>query len=253
MKPDPIELWRGLQDALPPLIAYSVLALITLVLISVVLLPMVLLLRNEPAEMARWVRSRRRQLTRRRSYGASTTELTLRQLLLGLDALNVLVGHLFAWLALIMALVQFVVVVMRYVFAYGSIPMQESIWYMHGVLFMLGVGYTLFKDAHVRVDIFYAAASPRRQALVDLLGALLFVMPLCGYTWWLSWSYVANAWMVREGSTEGSGLPYLYLLKTVILVFVVLLAMQALATIIRSILVLAGYQRPDLEQAHGGS
>lgn len=251
MNLNPIELWRGLEANLPPLIAYSAMALIGLVTVTVVLLPLVLLLRNEPGEMVHWISSHRRQLARRRGDAATTTELVLRRLVLGLDGCNVLIGHVFAWLALTMALVQFVVVVMRYVFSYGSIPLQESIWYMHGLLFMLGVGYTLFRDAHVRVDIFYASAGQRRRALVDLLGSLLFVLPLSGYTWWLSWSYVANAWVVREGSTEGSGLPYVYLLKSVLLLFVVLLAMQALATILRSALVLAGYQRSDLEQTPG--
>jgi TRAP-type mannitol/chloroaromatic compound transport system permease small subunit len=249
MHPSLVELWQGLQGGLPPLIAYSVLSLILLLLAATVLLPALMLLWHEPAEVAAWIRERRAELRQRRRLGAGATELALRRTLALLEGVNVAVGQVCAWLALSMALMQFVVVVMRYVFAYGSIQMQESIWYLHGLLFMLGVGYALLKDAHVRVDIFYAAATPRRRALIDLLGSIVFVLPLCAYTWWLSWSYVSNSWAVKEGSTEGSGLPYVYLLKTVILAFLLLLAIQAVATIIRSTLVLADFEREDLKRA----
>lgn len=157
-----------------------------------------------------------------------------------LDAINEYTGRVVAWLALAMVLVQFIVVILRYVFSVGFIPLQESVWYMHGLLFMLGAGYTLLRDQHVRVDILYRDASPRYQALVDLFGVLVLLLPVCIVTWWLSWSYVANAWRIREGSTELSGLPFIYLLKTVILVFVVLLTIQGISLALKSLLVLAG-------------
>lgn len=155
-----------------------------------------------------------------------------------LERINEVIGRGIAWLVLGMVLVQFAVVIMRYVFAIGSIPLQESIWYMHGTLFMVAAGYTLLHDGHVRVDIFYRKASPRYRALIDLLGVLVFLLPLCAATWWLSWRYVAHSWAIREGSTEISGLPFIYLLKSVILVFVVLMTIQGLALALRSLLVL---------------
>ena len=139
-----------------------------------------------------------------------------------------------------MVLVQFVVVILRYVFAWGLIPMQESIWYLHGILFMLGAGYTLLHDGHVRVDIVYRGSSAKHKALTDLLGTLVFLLPICIATWYLSWSYVFNSWKVMEGSMETTGLPFIYLLKTTILVTAVLLGLQAISLAIKSLLVLLG-------------
>ncbi|MFD2207630.1 TRAP transporter small permease subunit, partial [Kiloniella antarctica] len=95
-----------------------------------------------------------------------------------IDSLNNKIGHSVAWLALFMVLVQFIVVLMRYVFGIGSIFMQESIIYMHGFLFMLGAGYTLLHGGHVRVDIFYGAASEKKQAIVDFIGTIVFLFPV---------------------------------------------------------------------------
>jgi TRAP-type mannitol/chloroaromatic compound transport system permease small subunit len=158
----------------------------------------------------------------------------------GIDALNEYIGRGTAWVALIMVMVQFAVVIMRYVFSIGFIPMQESIWYMHGILFMVGAGYTLLHDGHVRVDIFYREASARRKALVDMIGALIFLIPLMVLTMWLSWSYVINSWKTFEGSTEISGLPLIFLYKTVIWVFAILLGLQAISMAVRGLQTLLG-------------
>ncbi|PLX34136.1 MAG: C4-dicarboxylate ABC transporter permease [Hyphomicrobiales bacterium] len=153
----------------------------------------------------------------------------------GIDRLNEIIGRGVAWVALLMVLVQFTVVIMRYVFAIGFIPMQESIWYMHGILFMVGAGYTLLHDGHVRVDIIYREASVRKKAWIDTLGSLFFLIPLCILTLWLSSSYVINSWKTFESSTEISGLPLIFALKTVIWVFAVLLGLQAISTLIHGI------------------
>ncbi len=153
----------------------------------------------------------------------------------GIDGLNEYVGRGVAWLALIMVLVQFAVVIMRYVFSIGFIPMQELIWYLHGTLFMAGAGYTLLHDGHVRVDILYGEASARKKALIDMIGALFFLIPLCILTLWLSWSYIINSWRTFEGSTEISGLPAIFLLKTMIWVFAVLLGLQGVSMVIRGL------------------
>ena len=109
-----------------------------------------------------------------------------------------------------MVLIQFAVVILRYVFAFSNTALSESIWYLHGLLFMIGAGYTLLYDGHVRVDVLYREASPRYKAWVDMLGSLLFIIPLCILTVWLSWGYVINAWIVLEGSTEFAGLPLIF-------------------------------------------
>jgi TRAP-type mannitol/chloroaromatic compound transport system permease small subunit len=240
MTVDVIGLWRELHQNLPPFFAGGVFALVLLAVTVLLILPVVALLRSETEEVWRWYQQDRGMRRAHSAHGATTAERLLRRTLFYLELLNRFFGHGLVGLALIMVLVQFAVVVLRYVFAFGSLPMQESIWYMHAILFMLGAGYTLLMDAHVRVDIIYAHAGWRYRSVVDLLGSVFFVLPLCATTAWLGWDYVANAWSVREGSIEVSGLPYLYLLKTVILLFALLVGVEALATIIRSAMRLKG-------------
>ena len=152
-----------------------------------------------------------------------------------IDGLNERAGRMLAWIALVMVLVQFLVVVMRYVFAIGNIALQESIWYMHGILFMIGAGYTLLHNGHVRVDVIYGEASERYKAVIDLLGTIVFLIPVSIATFWLSRDYVINAWKVWEGSTEVSGLPLIWAYKTVIWVFAALLFLQALSLLGKSV------------------
>ena len=156
------------------------------------------------------------------------------------DELNEKVGHGVAWLALVLVLVQFTVVIMRYVFSFGFIAVQETIWYMHGLIFMLGAGYTLLLDGHVRVDVIYREASPRFKAWVDLIGTFGLLLPLCILTIWFSRGYVINAWRVLEGSHEESGLPLIYLYKTVIWAFAVFLVLQGLAMAAKAWIFLSG-------------
>ena len=163
-----------------------------------------------------------------------------------IDRLNETIGVTIAWLALFTVLIEFSVVLMRYVFGVGSVKMQESIVYMHATLFMVAAGYTLLHNGHVRCDIFYAAAPPRRKALIDLIGVFIFLLPMCALIAWAAWPYVTAAWAVREGSQEGSlGIPGVYLLKTIILVFAGLLALQGIALALHSALRLAGVETAE--------
>ncbi len=168
---------------------------------------------------------------------------SLQGLARAIDRLNETIGVSVAWLALALVLVEFTVVLMRYVFGIGSVKMQESIVYMHATVFMVAAGYTLLHNGHVRCDIFYAAASPRRQALVDLIGVAIFLLPTCGLIGWMAWPYVAQAWAVLEGSPEGSlGIPGVFVLKSIILVFAALMALQGIALALHSALRLAGFE-----------
>lgn len=157
-----------------------------------------------------------------------------------IDAFSNRTGRFIAWAALLMVLIQFTVVMMRYVFGLSSVWMQESIIYLHGILFMLAAGYTLYCDGHVRVDIFYREASPRYKATIDLIGTILFLWPVALLVIYVSWPYVASSWRVLEGSRETSGIPAVFLLKTIIPVFAVFIMLQGVSTAIRSILILAG-------------
>ena len=176
--------------------------------------------------------------------------MLLQRLARSIDRANEALGRTLAWLALALVLLQFAVVVLRYVFGLGSVRMQESIVYMHSSLFMVAAGYTLLHNGHVRCDIFYSAASRRTKAAIDLFGVCVFLLPMCALIAWVAWPYVAAAWAVREGSPEGSlGIPGVYLLKSVILLFAALLVLQGTALAIHSALLLVGIEpgRTDAE------
>lgn len=162
-----------------------------------------------------------------------------------IDSLNEMVGRIASWIVLPMVLLQVTIVLMRYVFGIGSIMLQESIMYMHAVLFMILAGYTLLHNGHVRIDIFYREASPRGKALVDFIGALVFLVPVCILIVWVSWPYVSVSWSVFEGSRETSGIPGVFLLKSMIMVFAALVAVQGLSLAVRSACVLAGLPWPE--------
>ncbi|WP_020593353.1 TRAP transporter small permease subunit [Kiloniella laminariae] len=169
-----------------------------------------------------------------------------------IDILNDKVGRTVSWLALFMVLVQFIVVLLRYVFGYGSIFMQESIIYMHGFLFMLGSGYTLLHGGHVRVDIFYGDASEKKQAIVDFFGAIFLLLPVLALIFIYSWPYVEQSWAIKEASKETSGIPYLYVLKSVIIAFCALMALQGISMAIHSLAIICGCEHKAKEDGPGG-
>jgi TRAP-type mannitol/chloroaromatic compound transport system permease small subunit len=144
------------------------------------------------------------------------------------------IGRAAAWLALAVVALQFSVVLLRYLFGVGSIWLQESVVYAHAGLFMLAAAWTLAAGGHVRVDILYARASPRQQALIDLVGTLIFLFPFMTALLVLSLPYVARSWAIFERSREASGLPFLFLLKTLIPLFAGLMLLQGAAVVIRA-------------------
>ncbi|MBT8141423.1 MAG: TRAP transporter small permease subunit [Gammaproteobacteria bacterium] len=134
-------------------------------------------------------------------------------------------GRTVSWLTLFMVLVTFAIVVLRKFFDLGWIWLQESVTWMHALVFMLAAAYTLNADEHVRVDIFYTRCSPRTKAYVDLVGAIVLLLPLCAFIAWSSWDYVSESWRIRETSWQSGGLPALYLLKAVIPLTAILLGL----------------------------
>jgi TRAP-type mannitol/chloroaromatic compound transport system permease small subunit len=160
-----------------------------------------------------------------------------------IDRLNAAIGRGAAWLALVIVVLQFALVVARYVFSLGSIWLSETVIYAHAALFLLAAAWTLQLGGHVRVDIFYADAKPRTKAWIDLIGALVLLFPVTLTLLWLSWPYAARSWAVLERSQEASGLPLVFVLKTLIPVFAVLMALQGAAQAARAVLVLRGRRR----------
>lgn len=158
----------------------------------------------------------------------------------GLDRMNAAIGRAAAWCCLYVVAAEFAVVVMRYALGLGSIRLQESVLYAHAGIFMLAAAWTLQAGGHVRVDVFYAQASPRRRAIIDLIGTLIFLVPFAAALVILSVPYVGRSWHSLEGSPQPSGLPFVYLLKALIPLFAVLIGLQGVAQAIRSALVLSG-------------
>jgi TRAP-type mannitol/chloroaromatic compound transport system permease small subunit len=172
---------------------------------------------------------------------------TLQRVVAAIDRTNAAIGRAAMWCCLFVVLAEFAVVVMRYVFDAGSIRLQESILYAHAGLFMLAAAWTLAVDGHVRVDVFYAQAKPRTRAVIDLAGAFVFLLPFAVALVMLSIPYVARSWAILERSGQPSGLPFVYLLKTLIPIFAVMLGLQGVAQAIRAALVLAA---PHARQSH---
>ncbi len=152
-----------------------------------------------------------------------------------IDAFSRLTGKLVAWLTLAMMLISCVVVVLRYGFGIGSIALQESVGYMHATVFMLGAAFTLQRQGHVRVDIFYRDFSERRKAWVNALGSLMFLLPISGFLLGVSWDFVANAWEIRESSPQADGIAGVYLLKSLIPLMAISLGLQGLSDIARAV------------------
>ena len=147
-----------------------------------------------------------------------------------------------AWLTLFMVVVTFVVVIMRYAFDAGFIWVQESVVWMHAVVFMLGAAYTLQAEEHVRVDVLYRTMSERRRAWVDLVGVIIFLLPVCLFLGWNSFDFVTQSWSIRESSRESGGLPYPFvpMLKSVLLLMPLSVALQGLSLALKSLKTLRG-------------
>jgi TRAP-type mannitol/chloroaromatic compound transport system permease small subunit len=151
-----------------------------------------------------------------------------------IDRLSTTIGRVAAWLVLAAVLLQFAVVVLRYIFGVGSIRLQESVIYAHALAFLLAAAWALRTDSHVRVDVFYGRASPRTRARIDLFGTLLLLAPTMILILWTSIPYAARAWATMEGSQETAGLPFVFLLKSVIPLFAALMLLQGAAQAMRA-------------------
>lgn len=172
----------------------------------------------------------------------------LYSLYIAISSFNKVLGKLVSYLTLVMALLMFSVVVLRYGFNVGWIAMQESVTYLHAAVFLVGAAYTYQQDGHVRVDVFYRQFSERRKAMVNFFGTLFFLLPTSVFITVVSWDYVIESWANLEGSRESGGLPFLYVLKSFILVFSITLSLQGLSELIKQGSILFGRKAKQEEQ-----
>ncbi len=162
---------------------------------------------------------------------------TLERTYLVIDRFADITARILAPLLAIMLLATFAVVVMRYGLDLGTQAVQEVVIYLHATVFMLGFAYTLKAGGHVRVDIFFQKLGVRQQALVNLIGTLFLLFPMCGFILYSSIDYVAFSWRLQEGSPEPGGLPFVYLMKTLIPISACLLLLQGLAELLRNLFI----------------
>lgn len=157
-----------------------------------------------------------------------------------INGINRLIGNVFAWVSLAIVVVCFTVVVQRYAFSTTRLWMQDLYVWLNGAMFTAVAGYALLRNDHVRVDIFYRPASPKKKAFIDLIGVVFFLMPFAWLIYTYGWNFVARSWRLYEGSSNIGGMPGLFILKSFILVFAFVIAIQGLSMALRSILVLSG-------------
>ncbi|MDO3388700.1 TRAP transporter small permease subunit [Gilvimarinus sp. SDUM040013] len=169
---------------------------------------------------------------------SSSSATTSSRALQFLDQITEWTGRSVSWLTLVMVVATCLVVLARRFLGVGLIGLQESVSYMHAAVFLLGAGFALKHAEQVRVDIFYRKMSARARAWVDALGCLVFLMPLCGFVAAISWSFVMGSWQVAEVSTDSGGLPFVYLLKSLIILFSLSLGLAATAELLRALCVL---------------
>ena len=160
-----------------------------------------------------------------------------------INSINRYIGEIISWFTLLMVLITVLVVVLRYGFNIGFIWMQESVRFMYAAVFLLCGGYTLLKDKHVRVDVLYLNLSTKNKAIIDLLGSIFLLLPVCFVIFYYSWSYVINSWEHMEGSIEERGLHLVFLMKTFIWAFAILVSLQSISIIINSCIILKNNKR----------
>ena len=169
----------------------------------------------------------------------------LKQLSQWIDNLNQWVGRGVAWITLGLVLVVFVDVVMRYLFNTSFVFTQELEWHLFGFIFLIGAGYTLLHDGHVRVDIIYQRVGLKPRAWINLCGVILFLIPGCIMVITTSWKFMVNAFVIMEGSPDPGGIPFRFLLKGCIPLGFTLLLFQGISLGIHSLLQILGIEKKE--------
>ncbi len=172
----------------------------------------------------------------------------LRKICNAIDSFNGWIGNLVAWVTGLLVAVVFVDVVMRYAFNTSFVFTQELEWHLFGFIFLIGAGYTLSKDGHVRVDIIYQRLSSKAKAWVNLIGGFLFLFPGCLMVVITGWKFTYNAWTILEGSPDPGGIPYRFLIKGTIPVGFALITLQGISMVLHSIFQIRGLENKEEHQ-----
>lgn len=168
-----------------------------------------------------------------------------------LDKINDGLGRALGGILLVLILVQFILVISSSAFSYGSIWLQEARLYLNALIFLGGAGYAMVHDSHVRVDVFFRASDPLTRAWVDLLGCLLFLLPFLFLIWWAGLPYVLDSIRSAERSVETGGIPFVYAMKAMVLLFATTLVLSAISMSVRALTTIFGGSLPSQDQTSG--
>jgi TRAP-type mannitol/chloroaromatic compound transport system permease small subunit len=166
-----------------------------------------------------------------------------------IDSLNQWVGRGVAWVTLGLVLVVFIDVVMRYLFNTSFVFTQELEWHLFGFIFLIGAGYTLLHDGHVRVDIIYQRLGFKGRAWVNLCGVLLFLIPGCFLVITTGWKFTVTSFAMLEGSPDPGGIPFRFILKGCIPLGFTLLLLQGISLGMHSFMQIMGMEEAKEEQS----
>lgn len=140
-------------------------------------------------------------------------------------------GYFTAFILAILVLLVVYDATARYLFSTGSIALQELEWHLFDVVIMLGIAYTMREDSHVRVDIFYASFTPKTKALINMIAALFFILPVSFLIIYIGIDFVAMSFTQHEASSDPGGLKYRFLVKSLMPLAFIFLSLQALKDI----------------------
>lgn len=171
---------------------------------------------------------------------------TLLSVSAAIDALNARIGVLCDWLVLFACIVSGGNAMVRYAYDYSSNAWLEIQWYMFAVIVMFGASYTLRRNEHVRVDIIYMTLGERKQLWIDVIGTVLFLLPMCVLLAWLSWPFFMQSFHVSEESSNAGGL-LRWPIKLVMPAGFLLVALQGVSELVKRVAALAGHRVPELE------
>ncbi len=160
----------------------------------------------------------------------------MQQIIRGLEAVSEGTGRVISWFTLALVLLVCVKLGLRAIgVSEGEQALSELEWHLFAWIFLLGSAYALKHDAHVRVDVFYARFSERGKAWVNLLGTLVFLLPLCTVIFLESWEFAQTSYEINERSPELNGLPYRFIVKGSIALGFGLLVIQGIAIVLTNI------------------
>jgi TRAP-type mannitol/chloroaromatic compound transport system permease small subunit len=162
----------------------------------------------------------------------------LHNLTVVIDKISELTGKISSWFVVLMVLITCLVVIMRYILGLGSVLLQDIVLYLHASLFLLGASFAFKRDSHVRVDIFYRDLSNKNKSVINLVGNLVLLQPLCLVIFLYSWGFVEFSWQIMESSPEPDGLPFVYIQKTLLLLMSFFLWIQSISEILKSLILL---------------